>query len=64
MVDFTHLDLPYGLFITGHAAIGNAGNALFRRSIMGTEHNRSLFTEYFRTPLTPVLRTDVFATIP
>jgi NADPH-dependent ferric siderophore reductase len=28
--------------------------------LMGNEHNRNLFTEYFRTPLKPVLRTDVF----
>ena len=27
--------------------------------LMDNEHNRSLFTEYFRTPLKPVLRTDV-----
>jgi NADPH-dependent ferric siderophore reductase len=27
--------------------------------LMGDEHNRSLFSEYFRTPLHPVLRTDV-----
>jgi len=26
---------------------------------MGDEHNRSLFSEYFRTPLQPVLRTDI-----
>jgi len=26
--------------------------------LVGDEHNRSLFTEYFRTPLQPILRTD------
>ncbi|MCR8560616.1 siderophore-interacting protein [Mucilaginibacter sp. BJC16-A38] len=28
--------------------------------LMGDEHSRSLFNEYFRTPLQPVLRNDVY----
>jgi NADPH-dependent ferric siderophore reductase len=28
--------------------------------LMGDEHSRNLFTEYFRTPLQPVLRTDIY----